>query len=65
MGLAFLGSLGDWVGVPTPVSTGLVAIAGAMLGEDLRHGPRTIEGLGLADQAPARLQAVLRDGFPS
>jgi opine dehydrogenase len=65
MGLAFLASVGDWVGVATPVATGLVAIASAMVGEDLRRGPRTIEGLGLADQTPAALQAVLRAGFGS
>lgn len=45
-GLAFLVSLAGWAGVPCPVATGLVAIASAVVGEDLRRTGRTVEALG-------------------
>jgi opine dehydrogenase len=48
MGLAFLASVARHVGVEAPVAHGLLALAGAVLGRDLRHGERTLEGLGLA-----------------
>ena len=48
LGLAFLASVARWAGVRAPLATGLLAVAGAILGRDLRHGPRTLEALGLA-----------------
>jgi len=48
LGLAFLASVARWAGVEAPVAHGLLAIAGAFLGHDLRTGPRTLEALGLA-----------------
>ncbi len=63
IGLAFLVSVARWVGVPAPVASGLLALAGAVNGEDFLRTGRTLEGLGLAERGPAELQAELRDGF--
>ena len=38
LGLAFFASVADWAGVDAPVTKGLLAIAGAIVGEDLRQG---------------------------
>lgn len=62
LGLAFLASLGELAGVPTPVAAGLLAIGGAAAGEDFRFTGRTVASLGLADTSPAALQALLREG---
>lgn len=63
VGLAFLVSVGAWAGVPTPVAAGLLALASAINDRDMQAGPRTLGGLGLAQQTPDSLQASLRDGF--
>ena len=62
LGLAFLASCARLAGVEAPVANGLLAIAGAILGRELRHGPRTLEALGLAALAPAQLRARLHEG---
>jgi len=62
LGLAFLASVARYAGVDAPVAHGLLALAGAILGRDLRAGPRTLEGLGLTGLAPAELHDRLRDG---
>jgi opine dehydrogenase len=62
LGLAFLCSVARRVGVEAPVAHGLLALAGAVVGQDLRQGPRTLEALGLAGHAPAQLAALLHDG---
>lgn len=62
MGLAFLCSVARWAGVDTPVASGLLAIAGAILGRDLRTGPRTLEGLSLAGHSREALRAWLDSG---
>ncbi len=48
LGLALLASVARWSGTDAPIAGGLLAIVGAFLGRDLRHGPRTLEALGLA-----------------
>ena len=55
-GLAFLVSVCERVGVPCPVARGLLSIASAVLGRDLRKDGRTLENLGLAG---ADLKAIL------
>ena len=40
---------------------GLLALASAINDRDMRA--RTLDGLGLTQQAPAALQAALREGF--
>lgn len=62
LGLAFLASCARLAGVEAPVANGLLAIAGAILGRDLRHGPRTLEALGLAALTPAQLRERLHEG---
>jgi opine dehydrogenase len=62
LGLAFLASVARWAGVEAPVANGLLSIAGAFLGRDLRQGPRTLEALGLAGLARDALAQRLRDG---
>lgn len=62
LGLCLLGSLARWAGVDAPVTHGLLALAGAWLGRDLRLGARSLETLGLADLAPAVLQTRLLKG---
>jgi len=61
-GLAFLVSVADWCGASAPVASGLLAIAGAIGGKDLKLGPRTIGALGLAALAPDALKRQLVSG---
>ncbi len=62
LGLAFLASVARWAGVDAPLANGLLAVAGAILGHDLRQGPRTLEALGLARLSRTELQALLSEG---
>jgi opine dehydrogenase len=62
IGLALLGSVARWSGTDAPVANGLLAIVGAFLGRDLRHGPRTLEGLGLARLGRDALLQQLHEG---
>jgi len=63
-GLALLVSLADWARVPAPTATGLLALATAIVGEDLRRGDRTWERLGLADLSRSDLRRLLDAGLP-
>ncbi|MGV6876166.1 NAD/NADP octopine/nopaline dehydrogenase family protein [Pseudochelatococcus sp. B33] len=63
LGLAFLVSVGNWAGVPTPVAAGLLAIASAVAETDFRAQGRTFENLGLDGLDRAQLQAILREGL--
>src|SRR5690606_2225949 len=62
-GLAFLVSVADWAGVPCPVARGLLAIGGAIVGEDLSRGPRTLASLGLSRLDRAGMRALLEQGL--
>jgi opine dehydrogenase len=62
LGLAFLASVARWSGTEAPIANGLLAIVGAFLGRDLRHGPRTLEGLGLAGLGRDALRSHLHEG---
>lgn len=62
LGLALYVSLGEWAGLEMPVSRGLLAIASAVIGEDLRRTGRTFENLGLAGLDRKGLRALLREG---
>jgi opine dehydrogenase len=64
LGLAFLVSVCDWAGVPCPVARGLLAVASAVLGRDLRATGRTLENLGLARLEPGEFRQLLRSGAP-
>ena len=62
LGLAFLASAARYAGVDAPVAHGLLAVVGAFLGRDLRHGPRTFEALGLAQLSRDALTRRLNEG---
>jgi opine dehydrogenase len=62
MGLAFLASVARWAGVDAPLSNGLLAVAGAILGRDLRQGARTLEALGLVSRSVQQLKDLLQQG---
>lgn len=63
MGLAFLVSVGRYAGVAMPVAAGLLALAGAVVGENLTHGARTLETLGLGSLTTSQLKQLLQNGF--
>ena len=63
LGLSMLVSIGRWLGVPTPVASGLLALASAVTGEDLYRGGRTLERLGLAELDKKAMTDFLRDGY--
>lgn len=62
-GLAFLVSVARWARVSCPVARGLLAIAGAVLGENLEDGPRTLASLGLASFDTMRMRRLLERGW--
>ena len=62
LGLALLASLARWAKVDAPISLGIMAIVGAILGRDLRFGERTFEHLGLSQYSIEQLQQILIDG---
>lgn len=61
-GLAFLVSVAEWAGVAAPLAGGLLAMASAVCGRDLRAGSRTLEAMGLAALDRAGMQRMLRTG---
>lgn len=64
-GLALLVSAADWAGVSVPVASGLLAVASAIVGRDLRTTGRTFEGLGLADLTSSEMAQLLKRGLSS
>lgn len=62
MGLAFLVSVAGFAGVDAPVARGLLAMASAIVAEDLFAGSRTLGALGLADLSREQLAAMLETG---
>jgi len=63
-GLAFLVSVAEWAGVKAPVASGLLAIASAVIGTDIRAtSPRTLEAMGLASRSRQQMQAMLQHGL--
>lgn len=61
-GLALLASLGAWAGVPMPVASGLLAVAGAAIGEDFSRTGRTAAAMGVAGLDRAALTHLLTEG---
>lgn len=62
-GLAFLVSLGDYIGALIPIARSLLALAGAINGIDYRKEGRTLESTGLADKSPEELEQFLETGW--
>lgn len=63
-GLTFLVSVGDWLGVPSPVARGLLSVAGAVTNRDLLAEGRSLKQLGLAGSDRAAVQGMLQQGLP-
>jgi len=63
LGLAFIVSLGNWLGIPIPVAEGLLNISSAIVGRNLRKTGRTIENLGLFHFTKKQLQELLYEGL--
>jgi opine dehydrogenase len=63
LGLAFLVSVAAWARVPAPVAHGLLALGGAVAGEDFTRSPRTLDALGLAGLERAGLARLLQEGI--
>lgn len=61
-GVPLLVSLGLCVGVPTPISSALLAIAGTVNGRDYLALGRTLENLGLGDLSIGQLNDLLAIG---
>ena len=59
-GLAFLVSVCEWAGVPCPTARGLLALASAVVGRDLRKTGRTLEGMGLSGLSKTELRKKLQ-----
>ena len=55
-------SVAEWADCKVPVARGLLAVASAILGRELRHGPRTLEALGLNTKSREYLKALLTEG---
>ncbi|MBC7202829.1 MAG: NAD/NADP octopine/nopaline dehydrogenase family protein [Pusillimonas sp.] len=62
LGLSFQASVADWAGIDAPISKGLLAIAGGIVGQDLRKGPRALATLGLAGISKDDLRELLFSG---
>lgn len=62
-GLAFLVSVGEWVGVPCPVAAGLLTLGSVASGRDFRREGRTLARLGLGDVSRDRLREILTEGL--
>ena len=63
LGLSMLVSIGRWLGVATPVASGLLTLASAVTGDDLYQGGRTLEAFGLAGLDRQGMKDFLRDGL--
>lgn len=62
LGLSFQASVADWTNTDAPISKGLLAIAGGIVGQDLRKGPRALPTLGLAGLNKADMRELLYQG---
>jgi opine dehydrogenase len=63
LGLSFLVSVAELAGVATPLAFSLLAMGGAICGEDFLAGGRTLASLGLGHLDRDELQTLLREGF--
>jgi len=63
LGLSFLTGLAARKDIKTPIASGLLAIASAIVGIDFSQSERSIGALGLAQYDDQQLTAILRNGF--
>jgi len=62
LGLAFIVSCADWIGVEAPTAKGLLALGSAICSEDFRQTGRTLETLGLATMTRLEMAEMLEVG---
>lgn len=62
LGLAFIVSCADWIGVEAPVAKGLLALGSAICDDDFRQTGRTLETLGLATMTRLEMAEMLEEG---
>lgn len=62
LGLAFLVSVADWAGVSCPVARGVLALGGAICGEDFNQTGRTLGNFGLTELSRSEMTALLETG---
>ena len=63
LGLSFLASLADWLGLAAPLAHGLVALGSAVVGEDFMDTGRTLETLGVGGLSRADMRGLLDNGL--
>lgn len=62
LGLAFIVSCADWLGLRAPTATGLLALGSAICSENFRQTGRTLETLGLATLTRPEMAELLENG---
>lgn len=62
-GLAFMVSVADWLGLPAPVASGMLAMSSAICDRELREGERTLEALGLSGLDRDAMTKLLAEGL--
>ncbi len=62
LGLAFIVSCADWIGVEAPTAKGLLALGSTICSEDFRQTGRTLETLGLATMTRLEMAEMLEVG---
>ena len=62
--LALHCSVADLCGVKTPIAHSLLALIGAIVGEDFMETGRTLASLGLSDRSPGEVMNLLDEGLP-
>ncbi len=65
LGLSFLVSVGRWAGLEMPLTSGFLAIASAITGDDLYQSGRSLESLGLDGLDREAMRDLLRRGLTS
>jgi opine dehydrogenase len=63
LGLSFLVSVARWAGVAAPVASGLLALGGAVVGEDFEQTGRTLATLDLAEYTRGQMRTLLEQGL--
>ena len=61
-GMVPMEQMGKLAGVPTPITTSIIELAGAVLGQDLRKSARDLEALGLAGLSIQQLKQFFDEG---
>jgi opine dehydrogenase len=63
LGLSFLTSVAQWAGVAAPTASGLLALGGAVVGQDFRQTGRALASLGLADHTREQMHTLVEQGL--